>query len=360
MTGGGIYPALAVLQKLEKETESVLWVGSRSGMEETFMAQYKVPFKSISAAGVHGISLKELPYSIKQLFTGWQESKTIIQDFQPDVIFYTGGYIGIPMALASRKIPSVVFIPDIEPGLALKIIMRFAHSIAVSTTKTLPYIPKNKNTNVTGYPIRNEIKKWTRKNSRAHFKIPLKHKVLLVFGGSKGARSINQALLPVLNKLLDDMHVIHITGKDNWEDIQKDILIYGIKNTKKYHPFPFLQDDMGAAFAAADLTVCRAGASIIGELPYFKLPAVLVPYPHAWQYQKQNAEYLSQNNGALILEDQKLTEELYQTIIITISNKNKLELMRENMEKLSVENAEDLIADMILDVGHAYQGGGSK
>jgi len=352
MTGGGVYPALAVLQALENKTEEVLWVGSRSGMEETLLARYQVPFKAISAAGIHGINILRLPMNSLQLFKGWLESKAIIRDFKPHVIFFTGGYLGIPMSAAARNIPSIVFIPDIEPGQALKIIMRSANSIAVSTDQSLPYIQEKKTVKVTGYPLRKEIKKWDRKKSRSHFNIPFQAKVLLVFGGSKGARSINQALMPILDKLIEEMHVIHITGVDNWKDIQTINKSSSALRPPRYHAFPFLHEDMGAAFAAADLAVCRAGASTIGELPYFGLPAIMVPYPHAWQYQQQNADYLVNAGGAEIIEDKNLSTELYMKIIKTISDKQKMEGMRKKLRELAVGDAAQSIANMLLEVGH--------
>ncbi len=129
--------------------------------------------------------------------------------------------------------------------------------------------------------------------------------MLLVFGGSKGARSINQALAANLNQYLAEMHVIHISGQDNWEETQAQLSKLNEEQRAKYHAYPFLEEDMGAAFAAADLVVCRAGASTLGELPLFGLPAVLVPYPHAWRYQHQNAEFLRSHGGAVITRRMK-------------------------------------------------------
>ena len=360
MTGGGVFPALAVLQALENKAEEILWVGSRSGLEETLLAQYQLPYKSISAAGIHGIDILSLPKNFLQLFKGWRESKAIIHDFKPHVIFFTGGYLGVPMSAAAQNIPSVVFIPDIEPGQALKIIMRSANSIAVSTDQSLPYIHEKEKIKITGYPLRKEVKKWKRKKSRTHFNIPMHSKVLLVFGGSKGARSINQALMPILNKLVRDMHVIHITGVDNWKDVQSiresDIEL----ESPNYHVFPFLQEDMGAAFAAADLAVCRAGASTIGELPYFGLPAIMVPYPHAWHYQHQNAEYLVNKGGAEIIEDENLSAVLYKKIIEIISDRKKLGGMRKNMQELVVIDAEQSIANLLLEASQNSRKKGEK
>lgn len=346
-----MFPALAVLQTLQNRIKDILWIGSHSGLEEKLLAQYKFPYKAISAGGVHGIDLLHLPKNLHHLFKGWQESKKIIRDFQPQVVFFTGGYLGIPMTVAARNIPSVVFVPDIEPGLALKIINRSADRIAISTKLSKQYIHGNKNVKVTGYPLRKEMKKWNRKNSRAHFNISNNSRVLLVFGGSKGARSINQALMPILYKLIQDMHVIHITGTANWNDVQAIRESNSELRSTNYHAFPFLHKDMGAALAAADLAVCRAGASTIGELPFFGLPAIMIPYPYAWKYQHQNAEYLRINGGAVIVEDNDLLKDLYKKIIEIISDRKKIVSMRKNMRSLAVLDAEQSIANLILEVG---------
>jgi len=360
MTGGGVYPALAVLQALENKLEDSLWIGSHSGMEETLLTQYRIPYKSISAAGIHGTNILNLPKNAVQLYKGWRESKAIIHTFKPNVIFFTGGYLGIPVSAASMNIPSVVFIPDIEPGLALKITMHSASSIAVSTDQSLSYIRNKQKVKVTGYPLRKEIKSWDRKNSRTHFNIPMQSKVLLIFGGSKGARSINQAIMPVLNNIIKDIHVIHITGMDNWEDVQTIKNANSKLGSPNYHVFPFLHTDMGAAYAAADLAVCRAGASTIGELPYFGLPAIMVPYPHAWQYQHQNAEYLSNQGGAEVIQDNNLSHELYGKIIEIISDDQKLKSMRKHMKALAVRDAAQSIADLLLEAGQKSLGEGVR
>ena len=352
MTGGGVYPAIAVLQALKGKTDEVLWLGSHSGMEETMLKQYDLNFEAVSAAGLHGVSLRSLPGNVNQLLHGLREANAIIKRFKPQVLFFTGGYLGVPVAFAGRKIPSVVFIPDIEPGLALKAILKFSRSISVSTEKSIAFL-KSKQAKVTGYPIRSELKKWDRATARKYFAIPEKESVLLVFGGSKGALSINQALFASLSSLLKDMHVIHISGKDHWDEGQKVQTTLDAALRNKYHAYPFLYEEIGAAFAAADLAICRAGASTLGELPFFGLPAVLVPYPHAWRYQQQNAEYLQENGGAAILDDADLRNQLESKVRSLINNPGQLSAMRSAMKALSNPDAAQQIADMIISTGTA-------
>ena len=348
MTGGGVYPAIAVLQALKDKTDEVLWVGSRSGMEKTLLKQYDLSFEAVSAAGLHAVSLRSLPGNLSQLARGLREARIIIKRFKPHVLFLTGGYLGVPVAFAGRKIPSVVFIPDIEPGLALKVILRFAESAAVSTNKSLPFL-KNMRVKVTGYPIREELKRWDRTSGRKYFGIPDKDQALLVFGGSKGALSINQALFSLLNALLNDMHIIHISGQDNWKDALTIKVSLDTSLKEKYHAYPFLHEEMGAAFAAADLAICRAGGSMLGELPFFGLAAILVPYPYAWRYQRQNAEYLSENGGAVILEDGNLKNQLEAEVRSLMNNHERLTVMRKAMKSLSIPDSAQQIADMIIE-----------
>ncbi len=357
MTGGGIYPALAVHQAIVAKTEAALWVGSENGLEQNLLASFNIPFKSISGGGIHGMGTSKKVRNFFELVKGYREAKLIVREFKPDIIFYTGGFIGVPMALAARNIPSVVFIPDIEPGLALKTILRNAHRILVSTQWSKQFINYPEKVQVTGYPLRNEIKEWSRDKGRAYFGINNNERVVLIFGGSKGAKSINDALVPGINELTKDMHVIHLTGSANWEECQSMVSEQNITHPEKYHAFPFLHSEMGAALSAADLVVCRAGASTIGELPFFGLPAILVPYPYAWRYQKQNADYLISHNAAYLLEDDQLKSKLISTIQELIHDTQSLSEMKKNMQGLAIDNAAGAIANAIIEVFEEKKGG---
>lgn len=350
MTGGGMYPALAVLQALENKTGKVLWIGSESKMEKELLKPYELEFEAVPAAGLHGVGLWTLPGNFSQLFRGWQKAKNIIREFRPDVMFFTGGYLGVPVAVAGRQTPSVVFVPDIEPAMALKTIIRFCEKVAAVTEKTKEFI-RNKPVEKSGYPIREELKEWTRKKARKHFQIPENQKILLVYGGSKGARSINHAVVNILPDLLREAHVIHITGMDHFQSVSEATENLRSELKSRYHIFRFLHEKMGAAFASADLVVCRAGASTLGELPYFGLPAILVPYPHAWRYQVQNAEFLRENGGAVILEDRMLDQKLKEKIFTLLGNQDALKKMSDAMKGISEPNAAGRIAEMILQAG---------
>jgi UDP-N-acetylglucosamine:LPS N-acetylglucosamine transferase len=173
--------------------------------------------------------------------------------------------------------------------------------------------------------------------------------VLLVLGGSKGARSINMAVLKHLTELLGVAQIIHITGSLDWSVVEKAAQELPSQLRSHYHIMPY-SHEMGAALAAADLVLSRAGASTLGEYPLFGLPAVLVPYPYAWRYQKVNADFLAERNAAVILQDELLEDKLLSVVKDLLLNKHKLEAMSAAMKKLSHPNAATVIASQLLEL----------
>jgi len=349
MTGGGVYPALAVLQAVKDHADQVLWIGSQSRMEPALLAEMDLTYSAIPAAGMHGVGLLALPGNLVQLVRGWRASADLINRFRPHVIFYTGGYIGVPVAMAAGRIPSVIFVPDVEPGLAHNFLLRKATAIAVTTQESKELIRGGAETTITGYPVRKDLLRWNRASAREHFGLPAEDTVLLVFGGSKGARSINRALANNLEELLQEVHIIHISGVDNWAEVKESYRALSAELGKRYHAYPFLHDEMGAALAAADLVVCRAGASTLGELPAFGLPAILVPYPHSWRYQARNAQFLTQQGGAVVLEDGAMEKNLSVTIHVIIHDRDRLESMKSAMKALHAPQAADQIANLLVE-----------
>ena len=355
-TGGGVYPALTVLDALDLDHKSILWVGSRGGMEKELVLRRDIPYQSIPAAGVHGVSLAKLPGNLFTLLKGFISSIRILKDFQPDVLFFTGGFVAVPMAIAALQRPSVLYVPDIEPGLALKALARFADRIALTTEDSKMFFPNKSKLDVTGYPVRSTLKTWTREKALDYFSFKATLPTLTVAGGSKGARSINMALLKILPDLLSEMQVIHLTGLLDWETVDENTKTLPPILAKRYQAFPYLHE-MGAALAAADLIVSRAGASILGEYPQFGCPAILIPYPHAWRYQHINAEYLASCGAAEILQDEKLDHDLHNRIKHLMSDSQTLKKMRRAMSTLATPDADKHIADIILKMANPINGG---
>ena len=160
------------------------------------------------------------------------------------------------------------------------------------------------------------------------------------------------AVLNNLRVLLSKYELIHITGETDWQLVKNAREQLPTNLAARYHAMPYLHE-MGAALAAADMVVSRAGASSLGEYPLVGLPAVLVPYPHAWRYQKVNADYLTRRGAAVILQDQNLSDELLVTLNVLMENPNKLKAMRAAMFQISHPRAAEKIASALIDLAGA-------
>lgn len=350
-----MYPALCVLQAIENDTDlsldGLLWVGGEGGMERALVERAGVPYAAIPAAGVHGVGLRALPGNLLELFQGVVRARGLLRDFNPDVMLFTGGYVAVPVAVAGITIPSVLFVPDIEPGLALKILAFFADEIAVTTETSRANFPPRKKVTLTGYPVRPELSEWTREEALRAFDLRDELPTLLVFGGSKGARSINQALMAHLEQLLAKAQIIHISGELDWPEVQGVQEKLSPEEAERYKAFPYLHEKIGAAFRVADLVLSRAGASTLGEFPLFGLPAILVPYPYAWRYQKVNARYLAERGAAHFLRDEELMEQILPLVNAFMDDPSRRKKMSESMRKLARPHAAQEIANVLVQHG---------
>lgn len=344
-----MYPALAVHRALMAKIPNLdtLWVGGEGGMEASLVKRHGIEIQSIPAAGVHGVGIAALPRNLVTIGHGVFAARRILHGFRPDVLFFTGGFVAVPVALAGSSIPTVLYVPDIEPGMALKSLAGMADVIMVTTDQSQKFF--NKKVYETGYPLRAELSLWDRRTANQHLDIASGLPVLLLFGGSKGAHSINQAVLNNLQALLNRFELIHISGEQDWQMVKEARTQLPAEMAARYHAMPYLHE-MGAALASADLVVSRAGASSLGEYPLFGLPAILVPYPHAWRYQKVNADYLTRRGAAVILEDHRLNDDLLPTLNVLIDNPNKLKAMRAAMFELSHPRAAEKIASALIEL----------
>ncbi len=318
-------------------------------MEEELVKRAGFPYRSIPAAGVHGVGLRSLPGNVAKLMRGVLASRRILREFQPDALFFTGGFVAAPMAVAGMNIPTALYVPDIEPGLALKFLSYFADVINVTADDSRRFFPRSKRIVLTGYPLRADLSNWSRAQAFSHFGLGSALPVLLITGGSKGARSINLAVLKHLEELLGVTQIIHITGTLDWDVVQNAAQELPGSLKSRYRAMPYLHE-MGAALAAADLVLSRAGASTLGEYPLFGLPAVLVPYPYAWRYQKVNADYLAEHGAALVLQDELLNDKLSNVLKDLLLNTHKLEAMRAAAGTLSRPNAATALASQLFEL----------
>lgn len=385
-----MYPALAVLQAVVQDDnithdasdgeslvhentlssaslKQLLWVGGIDGMEENLVKRAGISFEAIPAAGVHGVGLRALPGNLWKLGQGILASLRLLRQFHPDVLFFTGGYVAVPMALAGRlpvsgmsRPRSLLYVPDIEPGLALKTLARFADKIAVTSENSQVYFPRKRRVVVTGYPTRQDLRRWKLDEACNALGLSVDVPTMLVFGGSKGARSINRALLKALPQLLLDLQVIHISGQLDWPEVEnaRRQLLESLEPelADRYRAYSYLHEEMGAALTAADFVLSRAGASALGEYPLFGLPAILVPYPHAWRYQQVNAEYLAQRGAAIVVQDGDLQERILPLVRELIDEPHQLEKMSAAMRSLANPNAAQNIADHMFELASGRGG----
>jgi len=352
-----VYPALSVLQAVADRADSVLWVGGKGGMEAGLVSRNSIPYAEIPAAGVHGVGLRSLPGNIAKLLQGVKRSRRILREFQPDVMLFTGGYVAVPMAMAGTRINSLLYVPDIEPGMALKALARFSDVIALTAEESKSYFNPAKRMVVTGYPTRSTMKKLEKDTALKAFGLSADMPVLMVIGGSKGARSINNTILDNLSALLEKTQVIHVTGELDWNEIQNRTKTLPAALADRYRAFPFLHEEIAAAFSCADLCVSRAGASTLGELPLFGLPAILVPYPYAWRYQKVNADYLVSKQAAVLVRNEDLSDKLLPTVSGLLEDKNRLSEMATSMQSLEQPQAAQKIADLLIELAEEKAAG---
>ncbi|MBN2389421.1 MAG: undecaprenyldiphospho-muramoylpentapeptide beta-N-acetylglucosaminyltransferase [Anaerolineae bacterium] len=367
-TGGHVYPALAVAQALQAAApeagvprNALTWIGSIGGMEAELIARAGLPFIGIPAGGLHGVALLNAVRNGWQLTRGTFAALRHLRRERPDAILTTGGYVSGPVAVAAawRQVPILVYLPDIEPAQSVKALARLATRIGVTVEDSRDFLPAKK-VIVTGYPLGERITRWNRVAGRQALGLPLDDLVLLVFGGSRGARSINRALLAQLPALTEVVHVLHVSGELDWPEISaaRETLPEDVK--ARYHAYAYLHDEMGAAMAAADLAVCRAGASILGEFPYFGLPSILVPYPHAWRYQKVNAAWLADRGAAVVVEDAELPTQLASTACALLQDTARREAMATAARTLARPDAAQRLAELLVQVTGGAKARGMK
>lgn len=344
--------AQALLQE-DDEAPRLFFIGAVGGMERKLVAESGLAFAGydeVLAGPVHGVNPIRILFSLLKLSLGTVQSLVKQIRIRPSVTLLTGGWANLPVALSARllRIPTVIYLPDIEPGLTIKALQPFAQKIAITVEPSARFFPRDKSI-VTGYPLLNSRLRADKAQGLKHFGLDPNRKTLLVFGGSRGARNINVALAEHLQDLLDDgIQVIHITGDLDWERSRQQVGV--LADHLHYHPFAYLHDEMGLAFAAADLALCRAGASTLAELPLFGLPAILAPYPYAWRYQKVNADYLAERGAAVRLNDEDMSEKLYDTVSALIHDDAQLGEMRARSKALANPNGAQQLADLLREI----------
>ncbi len=328
----------------------ILWIGGEGGVEQELVGRAGLPFTAIPAGGLHGLDMMRIVRHALRLVIGALKAWQLAGKYRPDVMLTTGGFVSAPVAVACwlRRVPILLYLPDIEPGLAVKFVAKFASKIGVTTEESMKYFTARK-VIVTGYPTRLDMAQADRQTAFRRFDLVADRKTLLVFGGSKGARSINRAVLTIIESLLAKCQVIHISGPADAMEVQARRASLSDDLKRHYHVFEYVHE-MGLALAAADLVVSRAGASVLGEYPLFGLPSILIPYPYAWRYQKVNADYLTAHGAALRLDDETLSETLLPAIELVTNDEAQRQALSRAARSLARPDPARLLARVLLEL----------
>lgn len=347
-TGGHVYPALVVLRALTaRHAEAdIAWVGRPDSVESRIIAQEGLSYHSVSCAPFRGAGPLGVLRGLPAIARGVIAARALIARQRPDVVFATGGYVSVPLVLAAwtMRRPVLLYLPDMEPGLAVRMLAPFARRIAVSFDTVLGHFSARK-AFLSGYPVRVALYETTPEAARAALGLEAQAPVVLVFGGSTGAHSMNEAVAAHVEALLGMTQLVHISGLQDHAAMCRVREALPAELAARYHLYDYLHTEMTDALAAADLVVARAGAATLGEFPAVGLPAVLVPYPYSGQHQHPNAEYLASRGGAVVVEDRDLAKRLVPVITELLGDDARRGAMRQAMRAMARPGAADSIVD---------------
>lgn len=353
-TGGHVYPGLSVARALEREMRErgealeMLYIGVRGRVDEQIVPREGIAFRAISAGQLRVSSPVTFARNMLRLAWGVVQSLRILMRVRPDAVFATGGYASVPVGVAARLLrrPLVVYLPDVTPGWAVRLLSRLATRMATTSERALDDLPREK-TVVAGYPVRGDFFSLSKTEARERLGLPAGATVVLVTGASLGARAINQAIIAALPDLLPKAYVLHLTGRgdEGWAHQRRADLPEALRD--RYHVRAYI-DDMPAAMLAADLAVSRAGASTLGELPAAGLPAVLVPGEYEGWSQAPNAEFLESQGAAVMLRNREL-DRLGALLLELIDDSARRERMSDAMRRLARPNAARDLALTLLE-----------
>ncbi len=353
-TGGHIYPALTIADQIKKlcPDADISFVGTQQGLEKDIIPRYGYPLKFIEVAGFkRSLSLDTLR-SVGKLFEGLYDAWQIIKKEKPDLVIGTGGYVCGPIVFmaAMHGIPCCIQEQNAMPGVTNKILSRYVRKVFLGYKEAGKYFPGKAELVYTGNPIRTEILQHERLAAIKELGLDPEKKTILVSGGSRGARSINTAMLEAELALSgrQEVQVLHATGDVNYEKYMQEITKRGGVGENIIIK-PYLHN-MPVALAAADLAVFRAGAIGLAELMAKGVPSVLVPYPYATaNHQEFNARAVEAKGAARVILDKELNgERILEAIEHLLVHAKELEKMQAAAKSLGKPQAAETIAEQAL------------
>ena len=343
ITGGGtaghVYPALALLASWSGPAPAVTWIGSPGGMEQQIVADRGLPFLAVQAAPIRDRSPVATAVNVGRLSVGFGQAVAALRRVRPDVVLATGGYVTVPVAYAAAlvRIPTVVFLPDITPGWAVRAQVRVVRRLATAFPEAAASLPADR-TVVTGYPLRPALLKPDREGARRRLGLDGEPPVVLLYGGSRGSRTLNEGVAARLEDVLRRCQLVHVAGSLDEPVMRRRAQELPDVLRDRYHLHGFIGDHLVDALAAADLAIARAGASTLAELPAVGLPAILVPGP--FSDQATNAAWLADRGAALVLgNDEVAAGRLPGTLLDLLADTARLEEMRQASRRVAVPDA---------------------
>lgn len=354
-TGGHINPALAIANKIKQEepNSEIIFVGTDRGLENDLIPRAGYDLKRIEAYGFNRkISLDNVKKMYKT-FKSIGQAKKIIQDFKPDIMIGTGGYICLPVALAASKlnVPIVLHESNAFPGVAIKMLSKKASAILVGFEDAKKRIKNAENVVVVGNPSKVKEISFTNSQKEKILKeiglTDIEKPIVLVFGGSQGAQKINESFINIISKKINEKYqIIWATGPNQYEIIKAKLqsLNINIDNISNVKILPYIYN-MEEVMNCVDLVVSRSGAMTITEISIVGKPSIFIPFPYATEnHQEYNAKVLEKVGAAKIILDADLDFNiLNSTINEIISDKEKMCRMSENAHAVEIKNVEDKI-----------------
>ncbi len=333
-TGGHFYPALSISEALHKKGFSIFYIGTKNGIEgkKDFPYGEKILFDT---KGVRGKSLKGKVISTAKLLNTTLKVKKILKKEKPDFAICFGGYASLPLGLAAflERVPLYIHEQNSVPSYTNKVLSYLAKKIFITFEYSKKYFPQEK-TFLTGFPIRNSLKKRlsiSKEEARRLLGIPQEKDVVLIFGGSQGAKKLTEIGESLAEKEKGIFFII-ITGKNS--SLNKKL-----PNIKSFEYF----EDMGLLYKASDIVISRSGAGTVSELILFGKPAVFIPYPYAASnHQYFNVKWLEEKGLAYIVEEKNLNEKVLKEKIKDFFSKD-LSLLEDRIKSFAIKNAEEII-----------------
>lgn len=359
-TGGHIYPAVTIAREfIRRDAKTgILFVGGQRGLESDIIPKEGFPLVMLNLEGIPRRISPKILKSIWLAGKGLADTFKIIHEFKPDLVVGTGGYVCGPMVLAAalQGVPTAIQEQNAFPGLTNRILGKFVKRVFLGYPEAARYFPSRK-VNITGNPIRyEEFEGITRNEAEKNLGLIGNWTNLLVFGGSQSARRINQALLPVIGKLLETypkLQIILMTGAKEYDNIKRNINSLNLTgdSLKRVKLVPYFYK-IAEAYKAADIVLARAGAISLAEITCFGIPAILVPYPYATNnHQEFNARVLEKAGAAKVILEAELTPEaLWANLKMMLSDANLTRKMSKASLSLSKPQAVKNIVDELLKI----------